>query len=89
MSVTGAHSPSYDASATGTLSTDLIDRSGFDEAFGTSTTWTMDGSASKAPASTSAGSPTTGTGTVTTATTATSSNPFEAFVSWLKGLFGL
>lgn len=41
VTVNGAYSTDYDESAEGTLATDLIDRTAFDEASGLTTTWAM------------------------------------------------
>ena len=41
VTVTGAYSTEYDSSNAGTLATELIDRTAFDEAMGTSTAWIM------------------------------------------------
>ena len=41
VTVNSTYSTEYDESSEGTLTESLIDRSGFDETFGTETTWTM------------------------------------------------
>ena len=41
VTVNGTYSTDYDESEEGTLATSLIDRSGYDEYFGTDTAWTM------------------------------------------------
>lgn len=45
-----SYSTDYDSSAAGTLAEDLIDRSGFDDTFGTDTTWIMGESSTQAAA---------------------------------------
>ena len=90
VTVTGSYSTSYDASGAGTLSTDLVDRSAFDEAFGTDTSFEM-GQASDTTASTSTTDTTTSESSSAAATSTTettsSENPFQAFLDWFFGLF--
>lgn len=86
-----SYSTDYDASETGTLSNDLIDRSGFDEQMGTSTTWSMgdQGSTSQASATqASATQATTSTQTQAETSSETSENPIIAFFQWLGGFLG-
>ncbi|MGI6230155.1 MAG: beta strand repeat-containing protein [Tractidigestivibacter sp.] len=92
VTVNGTYSTDYDESGEGTLSTDLIDRSAFDEAFGTDTTWTMGGSSDTTEESTDTS--TAGTDAETTSTTSTQeadTNPIVAFFqgigTWFSSLF--
>lgn len=86
-----SYSTDYDASETGALSNDLIDRSGFDEQMGTSTTWSMgdQGSTSQASATqASSARATTSTQAQAETSSETSENPIIAFFQWLGSLLG-
>lgn len=81
-----SYSTDYDASEAGTLSDDLIDRSGLDEQMGTSTTWSMGDQGSTTQASSAQA--TTSTQTQAETSSETSENPIIAFFQWLGGLLG-
>jgi hypothetical protein len=87
VTVTGSYSTDYDASGAGTLSDELIDRSDFDEQFGTDTTFTMGDSDDSADAATSDASSTTST----SSDDSSSDNPIIAFFmaigEWFTSLF--
>lgn len=86
-----SYSTDYDASEAGTLSDDLIDRSGLDEQMGTSTTWSMgdQGSTSQVSATqASSAQATTSTQTQVETSSETSENPIIAFFQWLGSLLG-
>lgn len=86
-----SYSTDYDASEAGTLSDDFIDRSGFDEQMGTSTTWSMgdQGSTTQASATqASAAQATTSTQAQAETSSETSENPIIAFFQWLGSLLG-
>lgn len=90
VTVTGSYSTDYDESGEGTLSTDLIDRSAFDEAFGTDTTWTM-GESDSSTQSTAASSSDATADTSTETSDSSETNPiiafFQAIVEWFSSLF--
>lgn len=92
VSVTGDYSATYDASSAGALSADLIDRSAFDEEFGTDTTWSMGDSAAKVASGTATGADSTQTAAQDATPTADGTNPIVAFFSavaaWFSELFG-
>ena len=86
-----SYSTGYDANEAGTLSDDLIDRSGFDEQMGTSTTWSMGDQGSTTQASTtqeSSAQATTSTQAQAETSSETSENPIIAFFQWLGSLLG-
>ena len=94
VTVTGSYSTDYDASGAGTLSDDLIDRSGFDAQMGMSTSWSMGGTTTQASSTGSGATSTSGPTSISAAkaeagTESGSSNPLVAFVSWVKSLLGL
>ena len=82
LTVTGSYSTSYSADGAGSLSSDLIDRSAFDNEYGTSTAFTLGADAqTSASSSTSVGA--------STSTENSGQSWWDAIVSWFKGLFGL
>ena len=91
VTVNGTYSTDYDSSGAGTLTTDTIDRSGFDDTYDTSTAFDMtqaetvktsDDSSSDASTSTSSSSSSSSGGNVF-------QQIFDAIVSFFKGLFGM
>lgn len=92
VTVEGSYSTSYDNSEEGSLSQALIDRSDFDEAFGTSTSYTMGDTASDSGITTAASASTNdGTDAGSSTDTQTATNPIAAFFEvigrWFAGLF--
>ena len=86
-----SYSTGYDASAAGSLSDDLIDRTGFDEQMGTSTSWVMGdhGTTSQAVATTSQATTATSEDSDAGSDDSGDPNPLVAFLQWLSGLLGL
>ena len=82
LTVTGSYSTSYDADGAGSLSSDLIDRSAFDNEYGTSTAFTL-GADAQTSASSSAHVG------ASASTEDSGQSWWDAVVSWFKGLFGL
>lgn len=92
VTVTGSYSTSYDSSGAGTVSTDLIDRSGFDTHYGTSTAFAMgDSSASTASASSDGADSSSAANSSSGSDSGSGSSGgwLAAIVSFFKGLFGL
>lgn len=82
LTVTGSYSTGYSADDAGSLTSDLIDRSAFDNEYGTSTAFTLGADAqTSASSSTPVGA--------STSTENGGQNWWDAIVSWFKGLFGL
>ncbi|MGN0076148.1 MAG: hypothetical protein ACI38Z_04145 [Parafannyhessea sp.] len=95
VTVNGTYSTNYDPSGAGTLATSTIDRSAFDEAYGTSTAFTME-TANSTSSATGSSTTTDASGSSTAASGSTNSEGgasiqqfFAAIVSFFKGLFGL
>lgn len=82
LTVTGSYSTSYDADGAGSLSSDLIDRSAFDNEYSTSTAFTL-GADAQTSASSSAHIG------ASASTEDSGQSWWDAVVSWFKGLFGL
>lgn len=94
VTVTGSYSTEYDASDAGTVTSDVIDRTAFDEATGKSTAWAMGSrpaDADEAANESTAESTSTSDVTAETAMEAEDTNPIVAFFSaiadWFAGLF--
>ena len=85
VTVTGAYSTTVDESGAATAQASTIDRSGFDQEFGTSTAFAM-GTGSDGSTATSA---TTTTATSTGAGDSSASSGDTGILGWIKGLLGL
>lgn len=97
VTVNGTYSTDYDSSGAGTLATSTIDRSAFDKAYGTNTSFSMKTATSKSTSTTS-GSSSGEDASSSSATASTSDSSdggasvqqfFAAIVSFFKGLLGL
>lgn len=82
LTVTGSYSTSYDADGAGSLSSDLIDRSAFDNEYGTSTAFTLGADAQTSVSSSAHVG-------ASASTENSGQSWWDAIVSWFKGLFGL
>ena len=67
--------------------TDLIDRSAFDEAFGTDTSFEMGQAADTTASTSTTGTATSESSSAAATSTTSSENPFQAFLDWFFGLF--
>lgn len=97
VTVNGTYCTDYDSSGAGTLATSTIDRSAFDKAYGTNTSFSMKTATSKSTSTTS-GSSSGEDASSSSATASTSDSSdggasiqqfFAAIVSFFKGLLGL
>lgn len=82
LTVTGSYSTSYDADGAGSLTSDLIDRSAFDNEYGTSTAFTLGADAQTSVSSSAHVG-------ASASTENSGQSWWDAIVSWFKGLFGL
>lgn len=90
VTVEGTYSTDYDSSGAGTLQTDTIDRSGFDDAFGTSTSFSMSQASSKSTSTdTSSSAMTAGTSSSDSGGTSFIQSLLSPIASFFKGLLGL
>lgn len=89
VTVTSTYSTDYDESSASSLTSDVIDRTAFDEASGFTTTWTMADDASKTVATTAA--ETDSDAEETTTETGQEATGFAALwnsiIAWFQGLF--
>lgn len=76
VTVSGSYSTDYDASAAGSLASEAIDRSAFDEEYGTQTAFSMDGSAASGQRE-------------ATESQGGSGNWWDGFLSFWRGVFGM
>lgn len=88
LTVAGTYSTDYDESSASTLTSDVIDRTAFDEASGLTTTWAMgEGATTRASAATAAAA-------TTSSSTDNADEPtglaavWQSIVSFFQGLFG-
>lgn len=90
VTVEGTYSTDYDSSGAGTLQTDTIDRSDFDDAFGTSTSFSMSQASSKSTSTDASSSATTaGTSSSDSGGTSFIQSLLSSIASFFKGLLGL
>ncbi len=90
VTVAGDYGTDYDSSAAGTLSEDLIDRSGFDEWAGTSTSFSMtEASDSADDAETTDGAPTSSDDAASEDGDSEGGSWWDSFVSFWLNLFGI
>ena len=82
LTVTGSYSTRYDADGAGSLTSDLIDRSAFDNEYGTSTAFTLGADAQTSVSSSAHVG-------ASASTENSGQSWWDAIVSWFKGLFGL
>lgn len=90
VTVEGTYSSAYDASNAGTLATSTADRSAFDEAFGTDTSFTMDEKLSQAGDASESAEASASTAQDSSQTESTDANLswWDQIVLFFKGLFG-
>ncbi|MGN0070703.1 MAG: hypothetical protein ACI361_02550 [Atopobiaceae bacterium] len=90
VTVEGNYSSAYDASNAGTLATDTADRSAFDEAFGTDTSFTMGEKLSQAGDASESAEASASTAQDSSQTESTDVNLswWDQIVLFFKGLFG-
>ena len=83
VTVNGSYSTDYDSSAAGTLESELIDRSGFDETFNCDTDWALGDAADGGSASADSADGGSGNGGFFAAI----AQFFNNIAAWFKGLF--
>ena len=90
VTVEGSYGTAYDASSAGTLATSTADRSAFDEAFGTDTSFTMGEGVTQASDTedTSASSEAASDAASSTESTQASPSWWDSIVNFFKSIFG-
>ena len=90
VTVEGSYGTAYDASSAGTLATSTADRSAFDEAFGTDTSFTMGEGVTQASDTedTSASSEAASDSASSTESTQASTSWWDSIVNFFKSIFG-